>query len=405
MAAIQLATAASGTLVPLAIAEIGASQEAASLAASAYSAGFLIGCFLVARSIDDYGHIRAFAAGAALTTAAAIFFTQVANAPFLIFLRFMTGLATASLFSIGDAWINESTEKMSRGKVLAIYAILIGLVSVFSQAIVIVVPEDISQAFIFVALIYCFSIIVISTTRSNPPKSEARANIRIKGLFQDAPAAVAGVFVIGMVSTIILSVAPYSASQLGIGVRDIALIIGAIYLGRVLFQYPLGVLSDKMDRRVLIFFTSCVCAGVLLVMAIIVEPNPAPIADEFDYLSVSYFVLMALMVLLGGSLLTLYSLLSAHALDRTVPVYVSSAAVTMLFVWTIGSVVGPLFVSIFTSAYGDGTMHWVNFAVMLTYLVFLGFKIWTVEAVSPAEQTQNVFFVQTSTEMTPTEKR
>ncbi|WP_170368201.1 MFS transporter [Ruegeria arenilitoris] len=403
MASIQLATAAAGTLVPLAFAQSGASQEAASFAASAYSAGFLVGCFVVAKSIADIGHIRAFAAGAAITTAAILLFSQVDSVSFLILLRFLMGLATAGLFSIGDAWINETAEKSSRGRVLAIYAIVVGIVSVLSQAVVILVPEESDDAFVLVALIYCFSTVVIASTRTNPPDPGSKAKVRVRGLLQDAPAAVFGVIAMGMVSTTILSVAPYSASQLGINVHDIAYIIGAIYLGRVLFQYPLGSLSDKVDRRVVIFITSSICAAVLLAMALLADAQPVEI--EFDYLSPGYLVLMILMVLLGGSLLTMYSLLTAHAMDRTVPVYVSAAAVTMLFVWTLGSIAGPIITSVFTGFFGDNAMHWVNFAVMSSFVVYLGFHIRSSEPVSHAEQTSHTDLVPSSTEMVPSKKR
>ncbi len=403
MAAIQLATAASGTLVPLAFSEIGASQEVASIAASAYSAGFLIGCFVVARFISNIGHIRSFAAGAAITTVAALLFSLISSSAVLVVLRFLTGLATAGLFSVGDAWINETTEETSRGRVLSIYAIVIGLVSVFSQVIVLLVPDDVGESFVYVALIFCLSIIVIATTRTNPPDTGPKATVRIKGLIQDAPAAVFGIFAMGIVSTTILSVAPYGAAQLGIEIRDIAIIIGSIYLGRVIFQYPLGSLSDLMDRRIVAFFASLICSAVLLLMALLVDPDY--IAEPFEYRSLGFVVLVVLMIALGGSLLTLYSLLVSHALDRTAPEFVSSAAVTMLFVWTVGSIVGPLVANGFTSIFGDLALHWMNFAVMLGYVVFLGLRIWFVEPVSSAEQTSHVDMVPTSTEMVPLDKR
>ncbi|MGI9400269.1 MAG: MFS transporter [Rhizobiaceae bacterium] len=402
MGAIQLATAASGTLVPLAFSEIGATQEAASLAASAYSAGFMIGCFFVARFISDIGHIRAFAAGAAIMTSAALLFSLMSDASALIILRFLTGLATAGLFSIGDAWINERAEESSRGRILAIYAIVVGVVSVFSQVLVVLVPDDISSSFVLVALVYCFSIIVIATTRTDPPDTEAKASVRLWSLTKDAPAAAVGVFAIGMVSTTLLSVAPYDAAQLGVAVHEVAIIIGTIYLGRVLFQYPLGSLSDQMDRRIVIFFASLVATSVLLLMALLVDPSPQ--IERFDYLSLGFFILFVLMLMLGGSLLPLYSLLVAHALDRTVPSLVSSAAVSMLFIWTLGAVAGPLVANLFTTPFGDDALHWVNFFIMLVYVVFLGIRIWFVEPVSGAERTTHVEVIPTSTEIALPEK-
>lgn len=397
MAAIQFATAAVGTLVPLVFAQVGASQEAASFAASAYSAGFLIGCFVVAKSIVDFGHIRAFASAAATATAAALLFDLTDNVSLFIGLRFLMGLATAGLFAIGDAWINEAAEEKSRGRVLSIYAIVIGIVSIFSQTLIFLIPDDAKEAFSLAALVYCFSILTISSTRTAPPDRSAVPRVRLKGLFNEAPAAAVGAFVLGMVSTTILSVAPFSAIQLGISAPDVALMIGAIYLGRVLLQYPLGHLSDRMDRRITILATSAVSTCVLLAMALLADPDVY--APVFDYFGLAYFILMTLMILLGASLFTLYSIMTAHALDRTVPVYVSAAAVTMLFVWTIGSIAGPLLANVFTAIFGDVAMLWMNFGVMLGYVLFLSFRIKKAAPVSFAEQSDHANILPTSTEM------
>lgn len=402
MAVIQLATAASGTLVPLAFSEIGASQEAASFAAAAYSAGFMIGCFFVSRFISDIGHIRAFAAGAAILTSVALLFSLMSLTSVLVCLRFITGLATAGLFAIGDAWINEKAEEASRGRVLAVYAIVVGIVSVLSQFLVVLLPNDTSETFVLVALVYCFSIIVIATTRTDPPDNDTKASVRIFSLIKDVPTAAAGVFAFGMVSTTLLNVAPYDAAQLGVETRDIAIIIGAIYLGRVLFQYTLGSLSDRMDRRIVIFFASLTASIVLFLMAVLVDP--VPVVEPFDYHSFRFVVLCVLMIALGGSLLSLYSLLVAHALDRTTPDFVSSTAVTMLFIWTLGAVTGPLFANLFTTPYGDHALHWVNFTVMFSYVLFLAIRIWFVEPVPVSKQVSHVEMIPTSVEITPPEK-
>lgn len=401
MAGVQLATAASGTLVPLVFSEIGASQEAVSFAASAYSAGFLVGCFFVAKFIGDIGHIRAFAAAAAITTLAALLFSLVSLTPALILLRLLTGLATAGLFAIGDAWINETAEESTRGRVLSIYAIIIGLVSVGSQVFVVLTPDDVSKTFVFVAVIYCLIIIVIAVTRSNPPDSGSRADVRVAQLMKNAPAAALGIFAMGFVSTNILSVAPYGAAQVGVETQDIAVMIGAIYFGRVLFQYPLGVLSDRIDRRIVILITSLISVVVLFLMTILSDPKYAD--EPFDYLSFEFGVLIVLLLAFGGSLLALYSLLVSHALDRSEVTQFSSTAVTMLFVWTIASVAGPIVVNGFTIVLGDNALFWVNLVVMLSYTIFLAVRIVFIEPVSDGERITHVDVVPTSTELAQTD--
>ncbi len=403
LAAIQLATAASLTLVPLVLAEIGASQEAASLAAAAYSAGFLLGCFVVSQSIADFGHIRAFAAAAAIATGGAILFSTSGSVPVLLFLRFMIGLATASLFAIGDAWINETAAPSARGRVLSVYALVIGIVAVGSQAMVFVTPEDISEIFTVVSLIYCFAIIVITTTKKDPPKVGSKIVLRIKGVITDSPSAAAGAFASGIVTTTILSVMPFLAAELGMIATDVAIIVALIYVGRLIFQYPLGALSDRVDRRMVILIASCTVTVALLAAAFFSDQSYA--GERLDFQTLEFFVLAVILIALGGSLLTIYSVLVAHALDRTVPVFVSSTAVTMLFIWTIGSIVGPLIASAATSIFGDAALNWLNFLVFLAFSAFVGLRIKQTEATTAAERARHVSAMTTSTELVPEQKR
>ena len=277
------------------------------------------------------------------------------------------------MFAIGDAWINETAEESTRGRVLSIHAIVVGLVSVGSQFFVVLVPDDIGETFVMVAIIYCLTIVVIAITRSNPPISGERAIVRMGPVLKSAPAAVVGIFATGFVSTNILNVAPYGAAQVGVEVEDIALMIGAIYFGRVLFQYPIGSLSDKMDRRIVVLATSLVSLAVLFLMAILSDPEYA--GEPFDYLTFEFGVVMLLMLGFGGNLLVMYSLLISHALDRSDTTQYSSTAVTMLFIWTIASISGPLIVNAFTIFLGDSAMLWVNFVVMTGFSLFLIVRI------------------------------
>jgi hypothetical protein len=116
-------------------------------------------------------------------------------------------------------------------------------------------------------------------------------------------------------------------------------------------------------------------------------------------------VTLCLIVLLGGSLFTMYSLLAAHALDRTVPVYVASSSVTMLFVTTVGAVVGPLGASAISAMVGDMAVIWMLFAVMACLTVFIAARIQQRGPVPKAEKATIVIAGTTSVELGMTEKR
>ncbi|WP_108890977.1 MFS transporter [Shimia sp. Alg240-R146] len=403
VAAIQLVTAASGTIVALYFAETGASQEIASLAPAAYSLGFLIGCFFIANWISNIGHIRAFSAAAAICTASALLFSVIDHEQTLLFVRLMTGIATAGLFAIGDAWISESVDKSSRGRLLAVFAIVLGIMSVLSQVIVIITPDDLNQAFVLISLLYCLAIVVIAAAPTTPPQGKEKANVRVKALFKDAPTAAFGALAVGMVSTVFLNVVPYRAAIIGIDTVDVAVGIATIYVGRILFLYPLGQLSDRMDRRRIILVASAVATGALLTFAIFATGDGVRHANMVG--TPFYAAVLAGLVLLGGSMLTLYSLLLAHAMDRTVPVYVASSAVTMLFVFTIGGIIGPLLTSAASAVFADRAMGWMLVIVMASFTLLTAVRIKRVEPAAKAEQTTFKATETTSLESAPTQKR
>lgn len=403
MTSVQLVTAASSTLVALYFAETGASQEAAALAPAFYSLGFLVGCFFIAGWISKIGHIRSFAAGAAICTVAALVFSVNEAVPFLLLARFTTGVATAGLFAIGDAWISESAGKGTRGRLLAVYAMVLGTMSVASQLLIQILPDDMDEAFVLISMLYCFAIVALTAARTEPPPLKAPAKVRIIALFKDSPTASVGAFVIGAVQTTLLSVVPYRAAVLGVETKDIGLAIGILYLGRIVFMYPLGKVSDLIDRRLVILFGSILASILLAGIAILGS------GDETAYIlaagPASQAIQLVAFLLLGGSLLTLFSLLKAHAMDRSPPVYVASASVTMLFVNTLGAALGPIMASAVSGILGDVALFWFLVVTMVAFSVFTGLRMLRKDATANAEKTYYSDAPVTSVELTPKAKR
>jgi len=402
MASVQLVTAASATLVALYFAKTGASQEAAVLAPAFYSLGFLLGCFYVAGWLSAIGHIRSFAAAAAICTVSLLAFSVSEAASVLLSVRFITGVATAGLFSIGDAWISESADKESRGRLLAVYAIVLGTISVVSQLLIQLLPNDLDESFVLISMLYCLSIVFLTAARTDPPPLKAEANVRIKELFKDSPTASVGAFVVGMVATTLLSVVPYRAAILGVETKDIGLAIGTLYLGRIVFMYPLGKASDLLDRRLIIVMGSIVASILIVGVAILGS------GDETAYILAAgpgwQVLQLAAFLLLGGSLLTLYSLLAAHAMDRAPPVYVASASVSMLFVTTMGAALGPILAGAVSGILGDIALFWFLVAIMATFAGFAGFRMTRKDAAAKAEKTHHTDAPTTSVELTPRAK-
>ena len=343
-----------------------------------------MGCFHIAGWIGRIGHIRSFAAGAAVCVASVLLFSLTELLVPLLIVRFTAGLATAGLFAIGDAWISQSANEANRGRLLATYAIVLGTMSFGSQMTIQFLPDDLDDAFVVISLLYCLAIVVLTAARTNPPAAHTDASVRILALFKDSPTAWIGSFTVGMVATTLLNLSPYRAAAQGVDPKDIALALGALYLGRIIFMYPLGRASDRYDRRTVILISGTVAAVILLYLSVAGE------GDGSRYKAIL--------------LLTMYSVLVAHAMDRTVPVYVASASVTMLFVWTLGGAMGPLLASLISVVFGDGAASWLLASLITSYTIFVAFRIRRTKPTERAEKTSFRSTDITSIELAPAKK-
>lgn len=400
---IQLATAAMGTLVALQIAEAGGSSEEASWVAVAYSFGFLLGCFYIFGPLARIGHIRAFTAAAALCSLCTLLLSATDSILALLLARFVTGLATAGLYAIGDAWINDTSGNASRGRILSIYYIVLGMTSVLSQGFVILFSGEVDDAYVAMAALYSLATVILALTRTAPPESVIKTTLRIREAFSESPTAVIGTFVNGFVIALLIYVLPFQASVAGVPSDIIAYAIGAFYLGRILLQLPLGHLSDRSDRRIAIMLASIASALFLCVLSLIAQHDKFVIMGEAGpALQIAVFVGGAL---LGGFIMPLYALNVAHALDRTVPVYVGATAVTHLFIYTLGSVVGPLIGGGVSAVFGASAILWLSFTLMVAAAALVGIRIRSRKRVPAAEAATHVNVAATSVSMVPEVKR
>lgn len=396
---INLATAAIGTLVAFQIAASGGSQATVSLAAASYSLGFLIGCFFISRPLDRVGHIRAFAAAAALCAICTLVLSLSANSISTILVRWIMGVATAGLYAIGDAWINDTAGPESRGRTLSIYAIVFAVTAAVSQILVATVSDDLGKGFVFISILFSLAIVALALTRTSPPTGGKPASVRLKATFTASPTAFLGMFLNGAAVTILLNVMPFQAVKVGISATMVAFIMAAIYAGRILSQYSLGNASDRMDRRIVILVVSFFSAVIIALFAVAADGDGAAVSGQRG-LAIQILTFAALLML-GGSLMPLYSLLVAHACDRTVPVYVASSAVTLLFVFTLGGVAGPLLAAAISQTFGPSATAWT--VSVLTFL-FAGFTALRMRMKAPAaraEQAHHLPVCCTSVQMQP----
>lgn len=320
-----------GTLTPLRAHLEGFSNFAVGVLGACYFAGFVVGCFTGPFLLSRVGHIRAFSLAASLT-AASVLLLPILTAPVAWFgLRALTGLCIAMLFMTLESWLNNRATNETRGRILSTYIVVNLSALILGQWLLVLGTPNSAALFSIGAILYCLCLVPVTlTSQPQPPAMEA-PRIRVLHLFRIAPVGAMGCVTVGLANGAFWTLAPVYAQSLGFGTREMALFFSIFIAGGALMQWPLGRLSDGMDRRWiigLICTTASFCGLVLGIFGWLLTRAP-----EIFFLFV--FVL-------GAFMLPLYSLSIAHANDRLPRGDFVQSSAGLLLINAGMSVPGPL---------------------------------------------------------------
>lgn len=345
-----------GTYIALRGGAEGFSPTVIGMIGAGYSLGFAVGCIYVARILRAIGHIRAFAAMAAIASAASLLMALIVDPPFWFVMRFIIGLCVASLFAAIESWINAMVTNSNRARTLSVYR-LVDLFSVTAvQYLVPVFGVGGPTIFSLVCMALSLSIVPIALAdRSSPAMPEA-IRFDLKTVWSISPLAMVGAVTVGLSMAAFRNLGPIYASEIGLSVTGIAHFMSAGIVGGVVLQYPLGVYSDRLDRRIVILATTACAAAVSLYLAFLAGTDAfANIAGVF---------------LFGAFALPLYSLCSAHGNDFAREGQHALVAAGLLFAWSIGATAGPLFASVLLDLFGPRSFFIYNAAIQIAFTLY-----------------------------------
>lgn len=352
----QLSNGVLTSIIPirLGMAEVGG--LATSLVATAYSLGFLLGCLKVVRVIRSVGHIRAFAAFAATTAVTTLMLEASAEPAFWFVLRLIQGACLAGLFTVADSWINERTPNAVRGQVLGVYFIAITCALVGSQFMLYVFDAASAVLVMIVSGLYSLALIPVALTTSTSPEPPKVVTINPLQLYRKSPAAVFGCIVVGAMGAAYLNMSPYFLTSVGVPAAEIGLFMGAVHLTRLVLQWPVGILSDQFDRRIVILASS-----LLILVLATVFTNLAPGRGQLfldPAFEVEKWIEHGIFGLLGAFSLMLYSVCIAYAHDRGSEEESVAITSTLLLVSAGGSMAGLLALGVLIELAGGLVVFW-----------------------------------------------
>ena len=348
-----------------------------------YYAGFIFGCVATPEMVRRVGHIRVFAALAALAAASSLIFPIEPFAPLWFALRCVVGFSFAGLYMIVESWINERSTNDNRGQVLAIYRFVdLGAMTVGQYMLLLADPAGF-VLFSLVAILVALSMVPVALTRIEAPAPPADARLDLKRLWRVSPLAVAGCAAVGMSNSAFWAMSPVFVQQLGYGAPMVANFMGVTIVVGALAQWPLGLLSDVMDRRsvLLIVTLGSALAGAALALTA----------------SSGVWLLLAGAAAYGVVGMSLFGLCAAHANDHADADDFVSVSGGLLLVYGVGSVAGPLLSPVAMTALGPTALFAYTALVHAALFVFGLWRVARRARVPSEEQEQYVALAKPST--------
>ena len=298
---IQLANGFFNTLISLRVAIEDFEATMAGLVLSSYFAGFTLAALRCGRIIERVGHIRAYAAFAGLVVAATAAMPLLVGAlPWLV-LRAVVGFGCAGIFITTESWLNAKAPPSERGRVFSVYMVGTFVALAVGQLLIARAKIETAAPFNAIIVLFAVALVMVSTTRAEPPRLTAAANLSLGQLVRAAPVAVSGGVLSGLISSSFYALVPAWMQDEGIARETIAISMLAAVLGGLAFQVPIGRLSDRFDRRIVLAALGLGFAGTAA--ALVFLPHSLP-------------VVLPAAALLGGFMSTLYPVSVAYAHDR-----------------------------------------------------------------------------------------
>jgi MFS family permease len=338
-----------------------------------YYVGYLLGTIAAPRLIRNVGHVRVFAAFAAVAAAVTLVQAAFVHPVPWAAMRLLTGLCFAGIYVVAESWLNGFATRTDRARLFAVYMVVLYVGLGSAQFLLILSNPGTSAPFMLVSGLICMAMVPTLLASQMTPQVTVPRAVPFRELYRLSPSGVAAVIVAGVNSSILFSIGPVYARLKGLDTPDIATFMAVNIFAGVCTQYPVGALADRTDRR-------AVMAGVgalaTLAAGCIVMFRGMPHA-----------LLLALSAVFSGLALTTYSLGTSHVNDRLEPAQMVAASSALLLLNGSAAIIGPVLVSSLMAAYGPAAY----FATLATLTGALTLELlWRKSRRAPVPQTHKV---------------
>jgi MFS family permease len=363
VALLMLGSGLLGLVLPIRLSGEAVPTSITGLVMSGYYAGLVLGALYGKAFIARVGHIRAFAAFAAIVSSAALAHALWFDPWAWMALRILIGFCMAALFAAIESWLNEKSGNENRGQVLSLYMITSYLAVGSGQLLVNLWDVEGFEPFALIAMLTALSLVPVTLTRVAGPEIATAKPLSFGALYRISPVGVLGAFSSGLIQGAFYGMAAVFARAIGMSVFDVSLFVGSAVFGGLLLQWPVGRLSDRFDRRTVLFW--------VLVAATLIAAGEIALAR---FGTGDLYHLLLLTGLYGGAATAVYPISVAQAYDYVERDRLVAASSGLLLSYAIGATAGPLIASALMQAIEPNALFGFIGVVTAGFAVFVVYR-------------------------------
>ena len=354
----------------------GFSAASLGLLGTGWAVGYVAGCVVTPRLVGKVGHIRSFGVMAAFAAVAILTSLLVITPWAWVPLRAVSGFCFAGAAMIVESWLSERAEPESRGRIFGLYTMVNLVASTAGQLVLTVGDVRGLLFFVLAAIFYCLALVPTAISSTASPKPLVSVRLDLRALWRNSPVAVFAVFCVGISNSAFGTLSAVYANHVGLVLTSLALFASLPVLAGALSQIPIGMLSDRMDRRFVLVAVAGLALAVDLAFILL---RPDGQAGN-----------LALAALFGASIYAMYPIIIAHANDHASDGNFIQVSGGLLMVFGLGSIIGPTVAGSAMSTLGDTGLFLTS---ACAHVGLVGFGIWRILARAAVDEDQKAAFV------------
>lgn len=320
---------------------------------SIYYAGLVCGAFKIENFITRVGHIRAFSTLASVLAVVSLLHGIFYHVPFWFILRFIGGFSTAGIFVVIESWLLCNSTAATRGRVLSLYMIVFYASEAFGQLLINLAKPDDLLLYAIVTILCSLSVIPLSMTKVALPTFDEPSTMKLKELYEKTTSGIFGCFFSGMILSATYALLPILLFNLYGDTSKVSFFMFSLIFGGMALQYPVGKISDIIERRLVVIAVSSFVILMCLLMFVFMK---------------SYWISLALVGIFGGLTSTIYPVSISYACDVLDAKDIVAGIQGLLLSYSIGAMIGPFVAPVFMQVFHEKGLF-IYFIVISVFII------------------------------------